>query len=390
MPQGLPVAIARCGTYEIGEVERALAESLDPLGGMAAFVKPGQSVCIKPNLLMKAVPDKAVTTHPAVLQAVIRAVKACGADSIVVGESPGGRQSARTIASAWQTVGWAAVCAEEGVELALFDTDVVRLTVEDAALFPAFNLGRVAVEADVLIDLPKLKTHGFQQFTGAVKNLFGCIPGLEKAQFHIKVPDRMDFANMLVDLMLACRPALAIMDAVVGMEGAGPGGGDPIAIGALIASADCVALDVVASSIAGFDPMDVYTNRAAHERGMGPATADEVDVRGTGWREVAPESFKRPVRDVSGGGGSRLMRALRARMASRPYLERSDACSGCATCRDSCPVEAISMSDRHPTFDYDKCISCYCCQEMCPESALGLRTPWLVRAVIAREKGRKA
>ncbi len=384
------VSISRCGTYEPETVADALAEVLEPLGGMKAFVRSGQRVCIKPNLLMKATPDRAVTTHPALLRAVIREVKACGAAEVLVGDSPGGRQNANGIRSAWEVTGWAGVCEEEGATLVLFDDDVVRVPTPGPTLFSAFNLGRAAVEADVLIDLPKLKTHGFQQFTGAVKNLFGCIPGLEKAQFHLKVPDRYDFGVMLVDLLLACKPTLAVMDAVVGMEGEGPGGGDPIRIGALLASADCVALDVIASAVAGFDPMEVYTNKAAHARGLGPRSADEIDVAGVAWRDIAPVSFKKPARDVSSKLPAGVGHWVRERIASRPFLARPDGCTSCATCAKNCPVGAIEMRDGRPAFDYGSCIRCYCCQELCPPQAIGLKTPWLVRAVIARETGRKA
>jgi uncharacterized protein (DUF362 family)/Pyruvate/2-oxoacid:ferredoxin oxidoreductase delta subunit len=384
------VAIARCGTYEDAAVAAALAAALEPLGGMRAFVKPGQRVCLKPNLLMKAVPERAVTTHPAVLRAVIREVKACGATRVMVGDSAAGRHGAESMRSAWETVGWTAVCAEEGADLVLFEDDVVRVPNPNSSLYASFNLARAAIEADVLIDLPKFKTHGFQQFTGAVKNLFGCIPGLEKAQFHLKVPDRDDFGGMLVDLMLACEPALAVMDGIVGMEGEGPGGGDPIMLGALFVSADCVALDVVASAVAGFDPMDVYTNKAANARGLGPKSADDVDVLGVPWREIAPASFKKPVRDISTKLPAGLARWLRKRIASRPYLARPAECTSCATCKQNCPVDAIEIRDKRPHFDYDRCIRCYCCQETCPPQAIGLKTPWLVRAVIAREEGRKA
>jgi uncharacterized protein (DUF362 family) len=351
-----PVTISRCEDYDLAAVEKALAAALEPLGGMAAFVRPGDRVCLKPNLLMKAVPDKAITTHPAVVRAVVRAVKAAGASEVLVGDSPGGRHTPNSMVGAYETVGWAEVCREEGARLVLFEQDVVRVTNEHSSLYASFNIAKAVVDADVLISLPKFKTHGFQQFTGAVKNLFGCIPGLQKAQFHVKVPDRYDFGRMLVDLMLACKPKLAIMDAVVGMEGEGPGGGEPIHIGAIIASPDLVALDVVASAMAGFDPLEVYTNRAAAERGLGPKSIDEVEVRGTAWRDVAPAAFKRPARDISRHMPPAVARALRNTVAAKPVVGKAVACTGCATCRKSCPVEAITMREKRPHFVYDRCI----------------------------------
>ncbi len=381
------VAIERCGSYDQDEMSAALERLLAPLGGMEAFVAQDQTVFVKVNLLMKAEPDRAVTTHPELVRAVVRAAKKAGARDIAIGDSPGGRTTAASARALFETSGMAAVARDEDVRLSLLDDAVVRVPSPGGVLYQSFNLGREAIEADVLIDLPRLKTHGFMMFTGAVKNLFGCIPGLEKAQFHIKVPDRMDFAGMLVDLLLACSPELSIMDAVVAMEGAGPSGGTPKPIGALIASADAVALDVVASSIARFDPMDVYTNAVAHERGIGPATTDEVPIEGTPWRGLVPDSFLRPARDVSRGMPPAIGRWARKHTASRPCLEHRDACTTCRTCEKNCPVSAITMVERRPAFDLDTCIRCYCCQELCPEKAIGLKSPWFAR--LARRGGSK-
>jgi uncharacterized protein (DUF362 family)/Pyruvate/2-oxoacid:ferredoxin oxidoreductase delta subunit len=385
------VSLQRCASYDEAAVTAALAALLSPIGGMQAFVAPGQRVFLKVNLLLKAEPDRAVTTHPALVRAVVRAVKDAGASDVAIGDSPGGRTTPSAARAVFETSGIAAVAREEGARLVLLDDDVVRVPSPEGRLYTAFNLGREAIETDVLIDLPRMKTHGFMMFTGAVKNLFGCIPGLEKAQFHLKVPDRGDFGEMLVDLMLACRPALSIMDAVVAMEGEGPSGGTPKPVGALLASADAVALDVVASAIAGFDPMDVYTNAAAHARGMCPASADEVDVLGVPWRDVAPPSFAHPAGDVSRRIPPAIARWLRRRVASRPVLERREECTTCRTCERNCPVGAITMgADGAPHFDYEGCIRCYCCQELCPANAIALKTPWLVGAFIMRGGSKQA
>jgi uncharacterized protein (DUF362 family)/Pyruvate/2-oxoacid:ferredoxin oxidoreductase delta subunit len=378
------VSVERCESYARTEVEAALERTLAPLGGMRAFVREGDRVFLKLNLLLKAEPERAVTTHPELVRAVARAAKAAGAAQVVIGDSPGGRTTPASARALFEASGMAAVAAEEGARLALLDDDVVRRTADGALLYQSFNLGREAVEADVLIDMPKLKTHGFMMFTGAVKNLFGCIPGLEKAQFHLKVPDRADFADMLLDLLLACRPALSVMDAVEAMEGDGPSRGALKPVGALLASSDAVALDVVASAIAGFDPMEVYTNAAAHRRGLGPASADEVPLAGVPWRDVAPATFEHPARDISRNMPPSLGRWMRRHASSRPFLEVREACTTCRTCEKNCPVTAIRMAERRPAFDYDRCIRCYCCQELCPEQAIGLSTPWFVRSFVVR------
>lgn len=378
------VSIRRCDRYDDAEIADALERLLEPLGGIGTFVSPDQSVFLKVNLLMKAEPDRAVTTHPSLVRAVVRAAKSAGARDIAIGDSPGGRVNASAARALFETSGMSAIAREEGVRVSLLDDSVVRVPSPSGVLYQSFNLGREAVEADVLIDMPRMKTHGFMMFTGAVKNLFGCVPGLEKAQFHVKVPDREDFAGMLVDLLGACRPALSIMDAVVAMEGDGPSGGTPRHVGALLASADAIALDVVASSIARFDPMDVYTNAVAHRRGLGPRTADDVPVIGTPWRELVPPTFLHPASDPTARMPAGIAKWARKHAASRPHLENPDACTTCRTCEKNCPVKAIRMVKRRPAFDYDACIRCYCCQELCPDQAIGLRTPWFVDRLVRR------
>ncbi len=372
------VSITRCSSYNSEEISSALDAALTPLGGMASFVSPGQSVLLKVNLLSRALPERAVTTHPELVRAVIRAARAAGGE-VSVGDSPGGPNTAGGVKRIWDDSGIGAVCAEEDVPLLLFDDACARVNNGAGSLYGSFTLGKAVVETDVLISLPKFKTHGFMMFTGAVKNLFGCIPGLEKAQYHLKVPDRDDFGAMLVDLMLACRPTLAVLDAVVGMEGEGPAGGTPRHIGALLASADSVALDVIASSMAGLDPMEVYSNKAAAKRGIGPQSADDVEVVGEDWRALAPASFALPTRDLSAMMPPWLGKRIRGWTTARPFLERPSECTRCKQCEGNCPVGAIVVGGRGPNFDHGTCIRCYCCQELCPPQAIGLKTPPIAR-----------
>jgi uncharacterized protein (DUF362 family)/Pyruvate/2-oxoacid:ferredoxin oxidoreductase delta subunit len=379
------VALSRCNTYDTTEVASAVDAALAPLGGIAAFVSPGQRVLLKVNLLSRALPERAVTTHPELVRAVIRVARTAGG-IVSVGDSPGGPNAAAWVRRIWQDSGIGAVCAEEDVPLLLFDNARTRVSSGHGVLFDSFTIGSAVAETDVLITLPKFKTHGFMTFTGAVKNLFGCIPGLEKPQFHLKVPDRDDFGSMLIDLMLACRPNLAIMDAIVGMEGQGPAGGSPRHIGAVLASADCVALDVIASAMAGLDPMEVYTNKAAARRGIGPRSAEEVDVVGEDWRALAPDSFALPALDVTARMPLWLGRRLRHWTTARPHLERSAECTRCKKCEEGCPVGAVVVRSGGPIFDHATCIRCYCCQELCPPQAIGLKSPVVDRIM---RRGRK-
>lgn len=377
------VSIAPCSDYARETIRIALESCLAPLGGMSAFVSPGEQVLLKVNLLSRAVPERAVTTHPEVVRALVHSVRACGAEPFI-GDSPGGPNTTAQVRRVWAETGIGPMAQEEGVDLVLFDDECVRVPAPGGHLYTSFTVGAAVARADKIICVPKFKTHGLMMFTGAVKNLFGCIPGLEKARFHLTVPDRHDFGEMLIDLMLACRPTLSIMDAVIGMEGDGPAGGSPRHIGALMASGDAVALDVVASAMAGLSPMEVYTNRAAAARGLGPASIDDVTVTGEDWRTFAPADFKVPSRDLAALLPVWIGRRLRMLTTARPVLESSAKCTRCGFCEKSCPVDAITIGESGPRFDHGLCIRCYCCQELCPPQAIGLTEPLVARMIRRR------
>jgi uncharacterized protein (DUF362 family)/Pyruvate/2-oxoacid:ferredoxin oxidoreductase delta subunit len=380
------VSLSRCPSYDPNAIAQSVNAALSPLGGMAAFVAPGQRVLLKVNLLSRATPERAVTTHPEIVRALIHEVRSAGG-VVTVGDSPGGRNSLQAIRKLWDETGIARVCAEEDTPLVLFDDDYVSAPSPGGKLYTSFTIGRAVAETDVLISVPKLKTHGLMMLTGAVKNLFGCIPGLEKAQFHVKVPAREDFADMLLDLMLACKPRLVVMDAVVGMEGAGPAGGDPRHIGAILASADSVAVDIIAAGIAGLAPHEVYTNLMAARRGLGASSAAEVETVGADWRELAPPDFALPAPDVTTNMPGWLARRLASWATARPELARASACTRCGGCENNCPVGAVKVAQNGPVFDHATCIRCYCCQELCPTQAIDLTVPPLAR-LVSRRRGR--
>jgi uncharacterized protein (DUF362 family)/Pyruvate/2-oxoacid:ferredoxin oxidoreductase delta subunit len=374
------VALRRCPDYETEHLPQTLSALLDDLGGMSRFVGSGESIALKVNMLIKSAPKKAVTTQPEVLSAVIDLVKAAGGRPFVC-ESPAGINTASSMRRSLEATGVGEVCRRHRVPFVTLDDDVVEVAVPDAARYHTLRLGRAIVEADGIISLPRLKTHSFQRFTGAVKILFGSVAGLEKAQFHLKTPDRMDFAHMLVDVLTALRPRLAIMDAIVAMEGEGPSGGSPRKVGALLGGADHLAVDAVAARLISMDPMSVYTLRAARERGLLGDPA-QIELAGDLLEPLIVRDFLHPMADLSSSRMGSVGPVLKNIATARPLLERPDSCTSCATCRHNCPVQAIKMVDGHPTFDYDTCIRCYCCQEVCPEAAIGRRSHWLVRPFI--------
>lgn len=373
------VSVVKCQHYDISKLGASLKNLLDPLGGMETFVKPGDKVLLKLNLLRSAEPAKAITTHPAFIEAVINTVRDAGGIPSL-GDSPGGPNKPKQVAKALETCGIAALCERSGTEFVLFDDETTKIKNPEGKLYTSFTVGKAVNDADVIIGLPKLKTHGFMRFTGAVKVLFGVIPGLEKAQFHLKVPERLDFADMLLDIYLAVKPSLSIMDAVTGMEGEGPAGGTPRHIGALLASSNAIAMDFIASRIIGFDPLDVYTNRAAIYRGLIDGM-EGIKVVGTPLSKVQVKDFKAPTSDLADKMPASLVKFLKNLATAKPYLESPLLCTRCATCKQGCPNDAIEIDQKQAKFDYDQCIRCYCCEELCPELAIKRKTHWVASLV---------
>jgi ferredoxin len=238
---------------------------------------------------------------------------------------------------------------------------------------------RVAVEADAIISLPKLKTHGLVQFTGATKNLFGTVPGVIKASYHARFAAVERFSAMLIDVLSYHNPVLTIMDAVVGMEGDGPSGGDPRHIGLLLTSTDGVALDVVASTLVGMAPLSVAPIAAAVRRGLISGQVEDIEVQGHSLDAARVVGFKRPrtgvqrVRMIPSSVPSWITDQLLA------SPQASSKCTACGVCVENCPVEAITIVDGRARMDLHRCIRCYCCHELCPEDAVELKQSLLAR-----------
>lgn len=373
------VSLVKCNNYEQARVDAAIAEALDLLGGIERYVKPGDRVLLKLNLLAGTAPDKAVTTHPAVVRAMIGQVQAEGAIP-QVGDCSGdeGPPSKARYLNVCRKAGILAVCEEMGAELVHLSAESVEMENLKGRAFKRFVLAKGVIEADVVINLPKLKTHGLTLFTGGVKNNFGCIPGMRKAQMHLRAQGAEDFSQMLVDLLLAVRPELTVMDAVVGMDGDGPRNGKAKKLGAILASADPVALDAVACQMVGIEPKMVPTTRLAHEQGVGVGELSQIELLGQPLEAMRVADFQIPSGQAAAFRATGLLRFMQGRLVARPVIivER---CQGCWVCVDHCPAGAMSKNEQYPTIDYDKCIRCYCCQELCPSDAIKLKRPLLAR-----------
>jgi len=370
------VSIVKCETYEINQVRRALTAVLEPLGGIGAFVRPGQRVLLKPNVLMPVRPERAITTHPAVIEAVAELVQGAGGEVVIFDSGP--VPTGLVVRRAYRDAGILEVAERTGATLH-DDIAAVQVSAPESVLLKRLDLVKLCWEVDVVISLPKLKTHNLTTITGAVKNLFGLVPGMTKTAYHAKLPDVDKFCDMLLDVAAYVRPALTVMDGVVGLEGDGPStGGSPRQIGALLAGSDVVAMDAVVCQIVGLDPGELALFRAARRRGWWPV---EIEVAGAPVAEVAVPDFRLPETTRSVAGRTRLSSFLakRTRLFVPFPVPQRGRCTACRTCERVCPVQAISIVDRLAVVDRESCIRCYCCHETCPEAAIDLRVSWLGR-----------
>lgn len=366
------VSIVSCVDYDRDAVFSAVKKTVDLIGGIKSIIKSGERVLLKPNLLKGKLPDAAVTTHPEILRAAIRLVREAGAHPYV-GDSPGIGNLRRVCEKA----GILAVLEEEKTPLVEFEEVVV---LKSSGRFQRFEIAKAAADADAIINLPKLKTHGMTTLTGAVKNMFGCIPGRRKVQWHFSTGvDHAAFMRMLVELSLLLKPRLTIMDAVVAMEGNGPGSGDPTQVGVVVGSRDIFALDAVSASIVGLPPDALPVLRVAKEIGAGEIRLDHIQILGLPIASVQVKHFRiPPIEHLEWKLPEWAKRKLKNAITTRPIIDH-DICIKCGICKRDCPQQAISEIHNKLVIDYRNCIRCFCCQEFCPKGAITVGKGWMLK-----------
>ena len=368
------VSLAKCTSYNDKEVESALRKAISAVTDLS-YITEGTRVVIKPNLVSFLPPDRAATTHPVVLNALIRILNEKGA-KITVGDSPGGLFNSVYVNRVYKATGMNNI---EGAVLNRNFSQSVHHS-DSALRAREFAYTSYLDDADVIINLCKLKTHGMMGMSNAVKNMFGIIPGTVKPEFHFKFPDHNDFADMLIDLNESFRPALCICDAVTGMEGNGPTSGTPRDIGLIAASENPYKLDLVCAKIIGLEKDNVPTLKRAFERGLAPSDAGQVVTEGDINDFIIGDFELIPRKSITfnDAGGSIMAGIIRKCMCSRPALLKHK-CIGCGECFRICPAKAIEMKNNLPVIDRSKCIYCFCCQEFCPEGAMHVKRPLAAR-----------
>jgi len=347
------VSVVKCKTYRAKEVDKAVAKSLRFAG---IEIPKNKDVLIKPNIVGSFKKNKiAITTHASVVEAVCKLLKKNNC-KIFIGES-----SFMNTDVAFVDSGIEKVAKKYGKKI-IFERDELFLKKDrKAKVLKKFHFPRIVEHVDVVINMPKLKTHQLTKFTGGIKNLYGLIPGGMKQKLHGKAPSEKKFSKLLVDVYQNVKPEINIMDGVVGMEGKGPTSGEVKKVGFILASKNTVSLDVASSLLMGYKPKKIFAIKEAVKRKLGSFKFELV-----GLKKLPNLNFKKPV------VREKISRRILKKFKQKPIVVDEKKCIKCGLCRKKCPVGAITLKP-YPVVDEKKCIRCFCCMEICPNHALSLK-----------------
>lgn len=373
------VSLVSCADYVYADVKAGLRDTLKNLGGLEKYISPGEKVLLKVNLLMKKKPEEATTTHPVFVKALADIIEEYGCH-VIVGDSPGGPFNEKAMDNIYKGCFYNEI--ENGTNIRLNrNYKTKEVSNNQTKILKKFTITDMISDVDKVISVSKLKTHGMMVFTGAVKNMFGTIPGIIKAEYHFKMPEAKDFSDMLVDVCMNASPVLSLMDGIVGMEGAGPSAGEPRSVGIIIGGSSPYHLDVVATKVIGLDKNLVPTIERTIERGMTQEDESDIELIGEPLEKFIVNDFVIPNRRVVSFYNNKVPKVLTnildSFMKPKPVFEHKD-CIGCGECARACPADAIKISDRLPYVELDKCIRCFCCQELCPEKTVFIHQSWVL------------
>ena len=340
-------------------------EAIDRAFDMFPQKIKGKKVVIKPNVLRISRADEHIVTHPAILRAVVDKVESLSPAELIVGDNPGlhaygdNKLSFERTGLMEASKGYYKNLGDSSTQLE-FNTDFL----------PHVGVSTDIMDADILISLPKFKTHGLTVMTGAIKNSYGILPGAQKARLHQIAGSPERFHEMIVDVFRLRIPDLYIMDAVIGMEGNGPASPDLREIGVVLAADNGVAMDGVVARMMGLDPAGLRFLQKARDVGLGDFDSDKLELDGD--MQILPDFNLPPLSGEANAGNPAIRDMMHAKMRLLPKAD-SELCSACEACIDQCPVSALYMAKDIPEVDEDACITCFCCQEICPEKALTLQ-----------------
>ena len=362
------VSLVKCQDYNSEKVFDSVKRAVDLVGGIEAFVRKGTKVLVKPNLLSAREPADAVDTHPEVVRAVVRLVKSAGATALI-GDSPGGYGA--NIDEIFDKSGMRSMAREEGVELVKFST---------SRFVDGIPFTRYIFECDTIISVPKFKTHGITVLTAAIKNMYGTVTGLYKAECHSKAPKNEDFAKVVAKIFSVAKPHLTVLDGIVAMEGDGPSAGKARTLGLMMASRDAVAVDACAAAIIGISPMDVLVTKEAFKSGLGEADLARIELAGDPIVDFITADFKLPQTALLKSIPAGIINSVAGLIRFKPYIDMN-VCTRCNLCKITCPVGAIEIERDSCKIDYKKCVRCLCCHEVCPYKAISIKRNILTKMV---------
>ncbi len=378
-----PVALTKCNEYDADKITSILEKQFSDSNITRELIE-GKSVVIKPNLVMNKPPEFAATTHPAVVTAAARILKKLGAKNITVAESSGGPYTEQVIKSHYKVCGISEVAEKEGLHLNT-DTSSGTMTFSAGKKCKSFNIIKPIIEADVIVNICKLKTHSLTKMSAATKNLFGTVPGVEKFEMHARFPNQPDFVEMICDLcemLWREKTMISICDGIIGMEGNGPTGGTPKEYGVLLTSLSPFCLDEVCESILCFDNT-VPMLQSARARGLCPAETKDInvigdDIAGSQTLDVVlPDTQKfnvlRSLPTLFGGKAAKFFEP-------KPAINKKT-CIGCGVCARSCPQHTIEIKNKKASIKYKDCIRCYCCQELCPINSVDIKQNFIIKII---------
>jgi uncharacterized protein (DUF362 family) len=366
------VIIKECTTYNINNVIEKINCGIEFLGGWSKFVHPGMKILLKVNLIGPKVSDSAAVTHCEFVRAIIRILRSKGC-TIWIGDSSGGAIAGiAPTAKSFLVSGLEKVAEEENAMIKNFDREGVIEVRRNSNPAEKMYIAKPMFDADLVINLPKFKTHTAGIYTGAVKNLFGCIPGLKKAEYHKNAPNPLEFGEVIADINKAVKVGLHIMDGIVAMQGEGPTSGEVYNGGKILISTDPLALDTVASKMIGIDIKQIPILNASIKRGIGEHDINSIKLYGDYDEIPVLKDFKLPKNFgiKKKKANSKALSSVIKLLKSRPSINIKK-CKKCNMCVESCPVEAINRESKR--IDYSKCIECLCCHELCLHKAVELK-----------------
>lgn len=386
------VALQKCSSYEAEKVKTAVFNLFKDLGGIEKFVKPGCKVLLKPNMLTSRGPEKAATTHPAVVEEVAKLCIKAGA-TVQIGDSPPavfGRTE-----EFWEKTGLASAAKNSGASLISFEKDAkAPITFFSNGKSLTTHIVKSYFMADVVINLAKMKTHNLTRITGAVKNLFGLVPGLSKAGWHKAFPRPVEFSDFMSDLSHQLPCALSIIDGIEAMDGQGPAGGRVVKGDVILASESPVAADMCFCELVGLDHNQVPMLQRCHQLNWGPKNIEEIDIVGSPLNELKISDYQVPGLPPISRIPDFMINIARRLLWAGPVLLPGK-CVKCGRCRQICPADAITITGKEAVFDRQKCISCFCCMEVCPVDAIEMDSSPLLslglklRGLKRKMKGKK-